>query len=169
MTWSSPPTASIRPSGAGATSAPRSRALENKFAWYGTTQVFDTLTQTFVANEHGTFNAHHYRHSPRDEHVRRRVRRGDLGARGVCRHGRRRRHWPTARRCSPVRWGHRLVSNKSVWRNFPNLRNQRWSVGNTVLIGDALRTAHFSIGSGTRLAMEDAIALNKALAERIFH
>jgi 2-polyprenyl-6-methoxyphenol hydroxylase-like FAD-dependent oxidoreductase len=61
--------------------------------------------------------------------------------------------------------GHRLVSNRSVWRNFPNLRNQRWSVGNTVLIGDALRTAHFSIGSGTRLAMEDAIALNKALAE----
>jgi 2-polyprenyl-6-methoxyphenol hydroxylase-like FAD-dependent oxidoreductase len=62
-------------------------------------------------------------------------------------------------------FGHPLVSNKSVWRNFPNLRNRRWFVGNTVLIGDALRTAHFSIGSGTRLAMEDAIALVKALGE----
>jgi 2-polyprenyl-6-methoxyphenol hydroxylase-like FAD-dependent oxidoreductase len=60
-------------------------------------------------------------------------------------------------------FGHRLVSNRSVWRNFPNLRNRRFFVGNTVLIGDALHTAHFSIGSGTRLAMEDAIALVKAL------
>jgi 2-polyprenyl-6-methoxyphenol hydroxylase-like FAD-dependent oxidoreductase len=62
-------------------------------------------------------------------------------------------------------FGHRLVSNRSVWRNFPNLRNRRWSAGNRVLIGDAQRTAHFSIGSGTRLAMEDAIALCKALTE----
>jgi 2-polyprenyl-6-methoxyphenol hydroxylase-like FAD-dependent oxidoreductase len=61
--------------------------------------------------------------------------------------------------------GHRLVSNKSVWRNFPNVRNARWHAGNVVLIGDAQRTAHFSIGSGTRLAMEDAIALAKALGE----
>jgi 2-polyprenyl-6-methoxyphenol hydroxylase-like FAD-dependent oxidoreductase len=66
---------------------------------------------------------------------------------------------------APVLQGAPLVSNKSIWRNFPNVRNDRWSVGNVVLIGDALRTAHFSIGSGTRLAMEDAIALNKALAE----
>ena len=59
--------------------------------------------------------------------------------------------------------GHPLVSNKSVWRNFPWIWNERWWCGNKVLIGDALHSAHFSIGSGTRLAIEDAIALVKAL------
>ena len=141
------------------------RTLTNKFAWYGTTRIFPTLTQSFVENEHGTFNAHHYRHS------------GALSTFVV--------------ECDAVTWqragfasmderrtleycervfadtldGHPLVSNKSVWRTFQNVRNGRWSHRNVVLIGDALRTAHFSIGSGTRLAMEDAIALEKALRE----
>jgi 2-polyprenyl-6-methoxyphenol hydroxylase-like FAD-dependent oxidoreductase len=60
--------------------------------------------------------------------------------------------------------GHSLVSNNSIWRQFPVVHNARWSHGKYVLVGDALHTAHFSIGSGTRLAMEDAIALDKALA-----
>ena len=59
--------------------------------------------------------------------------------------------------------GHPLVSNNTYWRNFPQLSNQRWSHDNAVLVGDALHTAHFSIGSGTRLAMEDVVALVKAL------
>ena len=59
--------------------------------------------------------------------------------------------------------GHDLISNKSVWRDFPWIWNGRWSHENVVLVGDALHTAHFSIGSGTRLALEDSIALVKAL------
>ncbi|MGE0874036.1 MAG: bifunctional salicylyl-CoA 5-hydroxylase/oxidoreductase [Burkholderiales bacterium] len=58
--------------------------------------------------------------------------------------------------------GHRLIRNRSLWRNFPTIRNQTWVMGNVVLVGDAKATAHFSIGSGTKLAMEDAIALYEA-------
>jgi 2-polyprenyl-6-methoxyphenol hydroxylase-like FAD-dependent oxidoreductase len=135
----------------------------NKFAWYGTTKRFETLSQTFVATELGSFNAHHYRYAPAMSTF--------------------------LVECDPVTWqrygfadktveqsqaiceavfaatldGHPLVSNKSVWRNFPWIWNERWSHRNMVLIGDALHSAHFSIGSGTRLAIEDAIALTKAL------
>jgi len=66
---------------------------------------------------------------------------------------------------SDVLDGGRLVDNNSHWRNFPKLWNETWHDRRKVLIGDALHTAHFSIGSGTRLAMEDAIALTKALVD----
>ena len=63
--------------------------------------------------------------------------------------------------------GHKIKTNRSLWRNFPMIRNARWVRGNLVLLGDAKSSAHFSIGSGTKLAMEDAIALYEALhAER---
>ena len=55
--------------------------------------------------------------------------------------------------------GHRLMSNRSLWINFVTLRCESWHHGNVVLVGDAAHTAHFTIGSGTKLAMEDAIAL----------
>src|SRR5690242_5294435 len=59
--------------------------------------------------------------------------------------------------------GHKLIPNRSLWRNFPTITNKTWVKGNAVLVGDAKATAHFSIGSGTKLAMEDAIALYEAL------
>ena len=59
--------------------------------------------------------------------------------------------------------GHKLIPNRSIWRNFPTITNKTWVKGNAVLIGDAKATAHFSIGSGTKLAMEDAIALYESL------
>ena len=58
-----------------------------------------------------------------------------------------------------------LLTNRSMWRNFPMIRSKRWVKDNMVLLGDAKATAHFSIGSGTKLAMEDAIALADAMAQ----
>lgn len=139
--------------------------LTNHFAWFGTTKPFDTLTQTFCETELGHFNAHHYRYAPDkstfivevNEATFRRAgfdRMSEAQARAVCEGV-----------FAEALDGHALISNNSIWRQFPKVANARWSHGKYVLVGDALRTAHFSIGSGTRLAMEDAIALDKALAE----
>jgi 2-polyprenyl-6-methoxyphenol hydroxylase-like FAD-dependent oxidoreductase len=135
----------------------------NKFAWYGTRRRFDTLTQTFVRNEHGAFNAHHYRHAPAMSTFVAECDAATWERAGFAAMGEAQTLAYLERVFADTLQGERLISNKSIWRNFPNLRNERWSAGNRVLIGDALRTAHFSIGSGTRLAMEDAIALARAL------
>jgi len=143
----------------------RAEWLSNRFAWYGTRQRFDCLSLTFRANQDGHFVAHHYRHSPAmstfvvecDEATWRRAdldRMSDAASRAYC-------EQVFARDLG----GRSLVSNKSIWRQFPLLVTRRWFVGNTVLLGDAQRTVHFSIGSGTRLAFEDAIALDRAFAE----
>jgi len=144
---------------------PRVQWLANRFVWYGTTRVFDCLTLTFRENADGAFVAHHYRYSPTmstfivecDAQTFQRVgfeAMDDAASRAYC-----------ERVFAPELAGHPLVSNRSVWRRFPILANERWSAGRVVLIGDALRTMHFSIGSGTRLAFEDAIALDRALGE----
>jgi 2-polyprenyl-6-methoxyphenol hydroxylase-like FAD-dependent oxidoreductase len=135
----------------------------NKFAWYGTTKRFETLSQTFVATDLGSFNAHHYRYSPTMSTF---LVECDLAtwqaygfadkaiedSRAIC-----------EQVFASTLGGHGLISNKSTWRDFPWVWNERWFFKNMVLIGDALHSAHFSIGSGTRLAIEDAIALTKAL------
>jgi 2-polyprenyl-6-methoxyphenol hydroxylase-like FAD-dependent oxidoreductase len=135
----------------------------NKFAWYGTSKRFETLSQTFVETDRGAFNAHHYRYAPDmstflvecDRDTWQRYGFADKTveeSRAIC---------ETV--FADTLGGHSLVSNKSVWRNFPWIWNEHWSFRNMVLVGDALHSAHFSIGSGTRLAIEDVIALVKAL------
>jgi 2-polyprenyl-6-methoxyphenol hydroxylase-like FAD-dependent oxidoreductase len=135
----------------------------NKFAWYGTPKRFETLSQTFVETALGTFNAHHYRYAPDmstflvecDPETWRRYGFADKTveqSQAICEEV-----------FSATLDGQPLISNKSVWRNFPWIWNERWWFDNKVLVGDALHSAHFSIGSGTRLAIEDVIALVKAL------
>ncbi len=144
---------------------PRIELLTNRFAWYGTTQAFDCLTLTFRGNADGAFVAHHYRHAPAmstfvvecDEATWKRAALGRMDDAQSCAY--------CERVFAPDLDGHPLVSNKSLWRQFPLLSNRRWFSGKFVLIGDALRTVHFSIGSGTRLAFEDAIALDRAFGE----
>ena len=62
-------------------------------------------------------------------------------------------------------FGYQLIENRTRWINFVTVRNASWRHGNVVLLGDAAHTAHFSIGSGTKLAMEDAISLAWAVKE----
>jgi 2-polyprenyl-6-methoxyphenol hydroxylase-like FAD-dependent oxidoreductase len=149
---------------------PKIEWLENRFAWYGTAQVFECLTLTFRESDHGAFVAHHYRYSPDmstflvecDAATWRRAgldTMSEPASRAYCEYV-----------FAPDLGGHPLVSNKSVWRQFPLLSNRNWSAQvspatHAVLIGDALRTMHFSIGSGTRSAFEDAIALDRAFGE----
>ena len=131
----------------------------NRYIWYGTHQLFHGLTLTFRENSAGVFAAHSYKFSPTTSTF--------------------------IVECDPHTWtkagfeqmssdetldyvgevfaqdlhGHRLLSNNSKWINFLLVKNRNWFYENVALIGDALHTAHFSIGSGTKLAMEDAIAL----------
>ena len=135
----------------------------NKFAWYGTTQRFETLSQTFVETDLGTFNAHHYRYAPNMSTFLVECDRATWEKYGFADKSIEQSKDICERVFAETLGGHPLISNKSVWRNFPWLWNERWSFKNMVLIGDALHTAHFSIGSGTRLAIEDAIALIKAM------
>lgn len=138
--------------------------LSNRFAWFGTAKRFETLTQTFIASELGSFNAHHYRYAPDQSTFIVEVDQPTFERAGFARMSEKEARATCERIFAEALDGHSLISNNSIWRQFPLVHNARWLHENRVLIGDALHTAHFSIGSGTRLAMEDAIALDKALA-----
>ncbi len=139
--------------------------FSNHFAWFAVEKAFDTLTQTFVKTEHGAFNAHHYRYTPSRSTFIVECDQPTFDAYGFATLD----EDQTAEICEGVfadcLGGAKLIKNKSVWRQFPKLWCDRWVADNRVLLGDAVHTAHFSIGSGTRLALEDAIALVKALNE----
>jgi 2-polyprenyl-6-methoxyphenol hydroxylase-like FAD-dependent oxidoreductase len=134
----------------------------NRFIWYGSTKAFNSLTLTFRQTPAGVFCAHHYRYRPDRSTFLVEVEEGTWQRAGFAQMS----PEETVRHCEQVfandLEGHPILSNNSYWRQFPAVWSRHWSMENVVLLGDALRTAHFSIGSGTRLAMEDAVALFKA-------
>ncbi len=141
---------------------PQISELTNRFIWYGTSKLFPTLSLTFRSHRTGSYVAHHYRYSGSESTFIVECDAKTFETAGFADMD------PDASRhlCeaifAPDLEGQPLISNNSVWRRFPVLTNHHWFAGNRVLIGDALRSIHFSIGSGTRLAMEDAIALFRA-------
>src|SRR5437773_4654217 len=135
----------------------------NRFVWLGTTRPFPAFTFYFKRGEHGLWRVHAYQyeqgHSTFIVETTEAVwRKAGLDQASEDN---------TVAFCEALFKeeldGHRLLKNRSLWRQFVTVKNAVWSHGNVVLLGDAAHTAHFSVGSGTKLAIEDAIALAGAL------
>jgi anthraniloyl-CoA monooxygenase len=143
---------------------PRVDVLSNKYLWFGTRQRFDCLTLTFRETPDGVFVAHHYRYTEGMSTFIVECDAQTWAAAGLAELS----EDDSRRYCEAVfrdeLGGHPLLTNRSSWLSFKVVTNQRWRHDNVVLIGDALRTVHFSIGSGTRMALEDAIVLAQAFA-----
>src|SRR3954462_5819461 len=136
-----------------------------KYVWFGTDLVFDAFKFFIKETEHGVLQVHGYPYSdamstfivetpPRAWRGLGLDRAGEEESLALC-----------EELFADVLEGHRLIANRSLWIDFVTVRNRSWRHENVVLLGDAAHTAHFSIGSGTKLAMEDAIALAWAFRE----
>jgi anthraniloyl-CoA monooxygenase len=137
---------------------------ECRYIWLGTTRPFPAFTFAFEETEHGWFQVHAYQFSPTLSTVIVETREETWLAHGLDRANHEQSIAFAERLFAKYLDGHKLMSNAahlrgSAWLNFQRVLCRRWHHGNRVLIGDAAHTAHFSIGSGTKLAMEDAIAL----------
>lgn len=135
----------------------------NRFVWMGSSKTFDAFTFYFKENEHGLWRVHAYQYAEGKSTFIVETTEDAWRKAGL----------ENATEDENVAYcealfseeldGHRLLKNRSLWRQFPNVSNGSWAYGHRVLLGDAAHTAHFSIGSGTKLAMEDGIALRDAL------
>ena len=137
----------------------------NKYTWLATTKVFDSFKFFVRENDHGMFIVHAY---PFDKNLSTFIVETDEASwrNAGLNHA---SEQQTVSYCETLfekeLEGHKLLSNKSAWISFRRVKNEKWHHENVVLIGDAAHTAHFSIGSGTKLAMEDAILLAESLKE----
>lgn len=138
----------------------------NKYIWYGTHQLFHGLTLTFKENGFGVFASHSYKFNKTTSTFIVECDRETWDNAGFEKMGEDETKNVIAQKIFAEDLdGHELMSNNSKWINFVNVRNNHWHHRNVVLLGDALHTAHFSIGSGTKLALEDSIALHKSFVE----
>lgn len=135
----------------------------NRFVWLGTSRPFPSFFFSFRRNAHGLWRVHAYQYAEGESTFI--VETTDRAWQAAGLEGQ--DEAATIAYCEALfreeLEGHRLIANRSIWRQFPTIRCSRWSDGRLVLLGDAAHTAHFSVGSGTKLAMEDAIALAKVL------
>ncbi len=135
----------------------------NRFVWLGTDFPFKAFTFYFNQNEHGLFRVHAYRYEKETSTFIVECTEQTWKAAGLDKAS----EDETIAYCEKLfakeLAGHKLLKNRSIWRQFPTVKNRNWHFDNVVLLGDAVHTAHFSIGSGTKLAMEDAIALRDAV------
>src|SRR2546426_651550 len=135
----------------------------NRYVWLGTTRPFPAFTFYFKRDRHGLWRVHAYQYEPGCSTFIVEATEATWRAAGMDRAD----EEATLAFCEALFQeeleGHRLLKNRSLWRNFGTVRNERWHHENVVLLGDAAHTAHFSVGSGTKLAMEDAVALGRAL------
>jgi anthraniloyl-CoA monooxygenase len=144
---------------------PNTDLRPNRFAWMGSTRPFDAFTFFFKERAEGIFIAHCYQYERGASTWVLEMEPQTFANAGLA----------NATEAESARFmesvfaeelgGHKLITNRSLWRQFPMIRCARWTKGNVVLLGDAKATAHFSIGSGTKLAMEDAIALHQSVME----
>jgi len=138
----------------------------SKYVWFGTDHVFDAFTFAFRGTEDGLFNAHAYPYDERMSTFIVECPEPVWRAAGLDRMDEQESLAFCEKLFANELRGRELFSNRSLWLDFPKITNRTWHAGNVVILGDAAHTAHFSIGSGTKLAMEDSIALAAALARR---
>jgi anthraniloyl-CoA monooxygenase len=141
----------------------------NKFVWLGTSKVFDAFTFAFEETEHGWIWAHAYRFAPDCSTFIVECSEPTWRSFGFDRMSQEESIAACEKLFAKYLDGHRLQSNathlvgSAAWLNFRRIKCDNWAVGNLILLGDAAHTAHFSIGSGTKLALEDAIKLAEVL------
>jgi len=137
----------------------------NRFVWLGTTRPFPAFTFYFKPSPAGLWRAHAYQYAPGRSTFIVETTEEAWQASGLTENDEPATVAYLGELFREELEGHPLLANRSIWRRFLTVRNARWHANNVVLLGDAAHTAHFSVGSGTKLAMEDAIALAGALKE----